>query len=452
MKIVVCGDGKVGSTVSNQLSIEGHDVVIIDKNPQVVNRSSNNMDVLCIHGNAASRAVQIEAGVPNADLLIAVTSEDELNLLCCLIAKKLGAKNTIARVRNPEYSSELKYIQDELGLSMSVNPEYAAAVEIARSLRFPSAIKTDSFVRGRIDLVEFKVVSDSVLIGRKVNELRKIVSVRILICAILRDGKAIIPDGNFTFKENDKVTITGMPTDLLLFFKEIGLPYQKIKNVMIVGGGRISYYLTAMLLDMNYAVKIIEMNEDTCNFLASAFPKANIIHADATEPDLLSEEGIHNTDAFISLTGIDEENILLSLNAQSNNVKKVITKVNRVNFEHLLAKFGVDSVVSPKYITANQITRFVRAMQNSIGSNVESMTRIVNNQVEALEFVVSPTFKFQNISFSQLKFKSSVLISCIFRNNRLIFADGNSNFQSGDHVIVVTTRTGLDALEDIIEG
>ena len=451
MKIVVCGDGKVGSTVSSQLSNEGHDVVVIDKNPNVVNRSTNNMDVLCIHGNAASRAVQIEAGVPDADLLIAVTSEDELNLLCCLIAKKLGAKNTIARVRNPEYSLELKYIQDELGLSMSVNPEYTAALEIARSMRFPSAIKTDSFVHGRVDLVEFKVTAGSVLIDRMILELRKIASVKILVCAVLRDGKPIIPDGHFVFKENDKVTITGRPTDLLLFFKEIGLPYQKIKNVMIVGGGRITYYLTAMLLDMNYAVKIIEMDEEKCKQLAGAFPKANVIHADATEPDLLNEEGLQNTDAFIALTGFDEENILLSLDAQSNNVKKVITKVNRVNFEHLLSKFGVDSIVSPKYITANQITRFVRAMQNSIGSNVETLIRIVNNQVEALEFVVSPTFKYQNKTFSELKFRSSVLISCIFRNNRLIFADGNSTFQSGDHVIVITTRTGLDALEDIIE-
>lgn len=452
MKIVICGDGKVGATISDQLSNEGHDVVIIDKNPNVVSRSTNNMDVLCIHGNAASRAVQMEAGVANADLLIAVTSEDELNLLCCLIAKKLGAKNTIARVRNPEYSTELKYIQDELGLSMSVNPEYAAAVEIARSLRFPSAIKTDSFVRGRIDLVEFKVAANSILVGRKIMELRKIASVKVLVCAILREGKAIIPDGQFIFQENDKVTITGKPTDLLLFFKEIGLPYQKIKNIMIVGGGRVTYYLTQMLLDMNYAVKIIEMDREKCEQLSTAFPKANIIHADATDPDLLSEEGIMNTDAFVALTGFDEENILLSLNAQSLGVKKVTTKVNRVNFEHLLSKFGVDSVVSPKYITANQITQFVRAMQNSIGSNVETLTRIVNNQVEALEFVVSPTFKYQNITFADLKFKSSVLISCIFRNNRLIFADGKSTFQKDDHVIVVTTRTGLDALEDIIEG
>lgn len=451
MKVVICGDGKVGSTLSQQLSMEGHDVVIIDNNEKVVTQSMNTLDVMCIKGNAASRKVQLEAGVDHADLLIAATSGDELNLLCCLIAKKLGAKHTIARVRNPEYSDELRHIKDDLGLSMTINPELAAAREIARSLRFPSAIKVDSFAKGRVELVEFKILDNSPLLGRKLHELPKISRVRVLVCAIMRDGKAIIPDGNFTFEKGDKVTITAKPADIFDFFKAINIRQEPIKKVLIVGGGKIAYYLAQMLNDLNMQVKIIEIDEKQCNLLSELLPNAMIIHADATDQEILVEEGLLNADAYIALTGIDEENILLSLYALSKNVKKVITKVNRINFDDILANVGIESVISPKYITANQIVRYVRAMQNSLGSNVEALSRIVNNQVEALEFKVCDKFRYHDIPLKDLKFIPNLLIACLTRNGNMIFPDGNESIHIGDSVIVVTTQSGLNDLIDIIQ-
>lgn len=452
MKIVVCGDGKVGQTVSLQLSKEGHDVVIIDKNERVVSHTTNTMDCLCIQGNAASRDVLIEAGVKEADLLIAVTSSDEVNLLCCLLAKKLGVKHTIARVRNPEYANDIHYIQTDLGLSMSVNPEFQTAVEIARSLRFPSAIKNDSFAKGLVDLVEFKVKADSVLIGTPLKKLENISGVKVLVCAVLRNSQAVIPDGNFIFQEGDKVSITAKPTEILLFFKAIGVPRPKIKNIMIIGGGRIAYYLSKMLLEMNYNVTIVEMNEEKAKELAYKLPKATIINADATEPDILLEEGLNETDAFITLTGMDEENILLALYANRANVKKTIAKVNRIDFGELLSDVGLDTVVSPKKVVANQITRYVRAMHNSMGSNVETLTKIINDEVEALEFKVADTFKKPNVPLKDLKIKSQVLIACIVRNRHVLLPDGNEVILPKDNIVLVTTRSGLNDLNDILEG
>lgn len=451
MKIVVCGDGKVGQTVSYQLSKEGHDVVIIDKNSKVVSHTTNTMDCLCIHGNAASREVLIEAGVKEADLLIAVTSSDEVNLLCCLLAKKLGVKHTIARVRNPEYSKDIQYIQSDLGLSMSVNPELQTAVEIARSLRFPSAIKNDSFAKGRVDLVEFKVKPNSILIHTQLKNLERVSGVKVLVCAVMRHGKAIIPDGNFEFEEGDKVSITAKPSEILLFFMAIGVPCQKIKNVMIIGGGRIAYYLSKMLIEMNYNVKIIEMNEEKAKELAYKLPKATIINADATEHEILMEEGLGATDAFITLTGMDEENILLALYANRANVKKAIAKVNRIDLGDLLSDVGLDSIVAPKKVVSNQITRYVRAMHNSMGSNVETLTKIINDEVEALEFRVADTFKKPNIPLKDLKIKSQVLIACIVRNRHVLFPDGNEVILPKDNIVIVTTRSGLDDLNDILE-
>lgn len=451
MKIVICGDGKVGQTVSQHLLEEGHDVVIIDRNPRVVNHTTNSMDCLCIEGNAASREVLIEAGAKDADLLIAVTNSDEINLLCCLMAKKIGVKHTIARVRNPEYSKDIQYIQSDLGLSMAVNPEMQAAIEIARSLRYPSAIKNDTFARGRIDLIEFKIKSDSILIHKKVKDLIRLTGTHVILCAVLRNGQAIIPDGNFELQEGDKVSITARPTDILLFFLAIGVPSPKIKNIMIVGGGRIAFYLSKMLIEMNYNVKIIEMNEQKAKELAFELPKATIINADATDYEILEEEGLNITDAFITLTGMDEENILLALYANRANVKKTIAKVNRIDFGNLLGDVGLDSIISPKKVVANQITRFVRAMHNSMGSNIEALTRIIDDKVEVLEFRVNDSFKKTNIPLKALKIKPQILIVCIVRQGHLIFPDGNESIQPKDNIVVVTTNSGLDDLNDILE-
>ena len=451
MKIIVCGDGKVGQTISYQLLKEGHDVVIVDKNAKLINHTTNTMDCLCIQGNAASREVLIEAGAKEADLLIAVTSTDEVNLLCCLIAKKLGVGHTIARVRNPEYSNEIQHIQSDLGLSMSVNPESQTATEIARLLRFPSAIKNDSFAKGRVDLVEFKIKPNSILIGTALKDLRRVSGVKVLVCAVLRKGKAIIPDGNFVFEEGDKVSITARPADILLFFMTIGVPCRKIKNVMITGGGKIAYYLSKILIDLNYNVKIIEMNEEKAKELAFKLPKATVINADATNHAVLLEEGLENTDAMITLTGIDEENVFLALYANKAGVKKSIAKVNRIDIEELLSDVGIDSIVAPKKVVSNEITRYVRAMQNSIGSNVEALTKIINDEVEALEFRVVSTFKKTNIPLKDLHIKSQVLLACIVRNNKVIFPDGNEVILPKDNIVVVTTRTGFNDLNDILE-
>ena len=449
MKIVIVGDGKVGFTLSQQLAKEGHDIVIIDNNETVLNNSSNTLDVNCIKGNGANYKIQEKAGVQEADLMIAVTSRDELNIICCLIAKKLGAKHTIARVRNPEYSDEMSFIKDELGLSMAVNPEAAAAAEIARILQFPSAIKIDSFSRGKVELAEFKVMPNSPLDGMAIHTLYYKYKIRILICAVQRKGAVFIPNGDFRLQEGDKVTITASPKNMTDFFRQIGILMHKIKTVMIVGGGKIAYYLCNQICNLGMKVKIIEIDPEQCSQLTDVLPKAMIINADGSDQEVLNEEGIEGVDAFIALTNMDEENVIISMYAISRGVDKVITKINHLTFMEIMENAGIDCIISPKYITANHIIRYVRAMQNSWGSNVETMTKIVDNQVEALEFRVRESFRGLNVPLKDIELKRNVLVACINRKGQIIIPSGQDKIQLGDSVIVVTTINGLRELNDI---
>ncbi len=453
MKIVIVGDGKVGQALTGRLAEEGHDVVVIDSSPKALRTSVEVHDVMGVSGNGASYAVQKEAGVEEADLLIAATSGDELNLLCCMVAKKLGARHTIARVRNPDYADQLVLMKEELGLSMTINPELAAAREIARMLRFPSALKLDSFARGQVELVEIKVKADSPLLGQALYSLSSRLGIRILICAVRRGEDVYIPTGDFVLREGDKISITASPDQLDSLFRKLGIYRHKIHRVMVVGGGRIAYYLAKQLLKLGMFVKIIEQDAARCEQLSETLPKAHIILGDGTERELLEEEGIADMDALVAVTGMDEENIIISMYAGTLGLAKVVTKINRMSFQEILDGAGIESVITPKGITVNQIVRYVRAMENSQGSNVETLHRIVGGRVEALEFNVAGNCQGEltGIPLKDLRTRKNLLIACIIRGRQIIYPGGNDTIEEGDNVIVVTTEHQLQDLSDILE-
>lgn len=450
MKIVIVGDGKVGQALTARLAQEGHDIVIIDSSPKPLKSSVEAYDVMGVQGNGASYAVQKEAGVENADLLIAATSGDELNILCCMVAKKLGVSHTIARVRNPEYAEQLVVMKEDLGLSMTINPELAAAIETARMLRFPSALKLDSFARGMIELVEIKILENSPLLGHALNSLSGRLGIRILVCAVRRGDEVYIPTGDFVLQQGDKISITASPAELDNLFRKLHIFRHKVHNVMVVGGGRIAYYLTRQLLEMGMNVKIIEQDPARCQVLSDLLPKANIILGDGTERELLEEEDISGMDALVALTGIDEENVIISMYAGAMKVNKIVTKINRMSFQEILDAAGIESVISPKGITVNQIVRYVRAMENSQGSNVETLHRIVDGRVEALEFRVRKNPEINGIPLKDLDTRPNLLIACIIRGRKVIFPGGNDTMEEGDSVIVVTTNQQLQDLSDIL--
>ena len=450
MKIVIIGDGKMGFALSQKLSDEGHDIVIIDENPDMLRLSSNTQDVGCICGNGVNIDVQKEAGVPTADLMIAVTSRDEVNIICCLLAKKLGARHTIARVRDPEYIKSTMLMRDELGLSLSVNPEMAAAAEISRILRFPSAMKVDFFSKGKVEIVEFRVGSDSPLDGVALWELQNRFRVKVLVCAVQRGETVQIPDGSFVLHTDDLVSITAAPPDINQFFRNIGLLAQKTRTVMIVGGGKTSFYLCRLLGDMGIRVKVVESNPQRCETLAEALPKAMIIQGDGSDQELLLEEGIEDVDALAALTGLDEENVVVSMYARSRGVGKVITKINHISFGEILGQAGIECVITPHLIAANYILRYVRAMQNAPGSRVEALTRIIGGRAEAVEFRANQDFAGSRIPLRELRLKKELLVACIIRDNRVIFPSGDDSIQPGDGVIIVTTRTALEGLNEIL--
>ena len=450
MRIVIVGGGKVGSTLAAELTREGHDLVLIDNNSNALRTSTNTLDVIGVQGNGATYDVQKEAEVNKADLLIAVTSSDEVNMLSCLLAKKLGARHTIARIRNPEYSRQLMFLQDELGLSMAINPEQAAADEISRILRFPSAAKIDVFARGRVELVEFRINETCPLAGQQLSALYGRYRLKVLVCAVQRGGEVFIPGGDFVLQAGDKVHLTASPREISAFFKEIGLLKERVKVVLLIGGGKISYYLARQLSDMGMRVRIIERNAQRCIELDEKLPKVEIIHGDGTDQELLQEEGVAETGAFVALTDNDEENIILSMYANSLGVKKTVTKVNRLSMPGILSTVGLESVVLPKFITADQIVRYVRAMQNSVGSSIKTLHKIVNNQVEALEFAVREKAAFLHRPLKDLVLKENLLIACLIRKGQVIIPGGSDTIELGDNVIVITTNTQLRDLSDII--
>ena len=450
MNIIIVGCGKVGTTLAEQLNRENHDITLIDCDSEALQSISDSTDVMSVTGNGAVYQVQMEAGIKEADLLIATTNSDELNMLCCLIAKKAGNCHTIARIRNPEYSAEINYIREELNLSLAINPELAAAREIARLLRFPNAIKIELFAKGRTELLKFLIPKDSILDRMKVMDVVSRLKSNVLICAVERGDDVVIPDGNFEMKGGDKISFIAPHAECADFFRKAGIENNTVNSAMFVGGGKLTVYLAKALADTKIKIKIIEQDEERCRILSELLPHAMIIHGDGSDQKLLLEEGIRQTEAFASLTGFDEENILLSLYAASQSRAKLITKVNKIAFENVINALNLGSVIYPKMLTADIILQYVRAMQNSMGSNIETLYKIVADKAEALEFRVRGDSPVLGIPLEKLRTRNNLLVACINRNGRIIMPRGKDTLEAGDTVIIVTTHTGLNDLKDIL--
>ena len=451
MKIVIIGDGKVGYKLAKQLSEENYNVVLIDNNEGKLKETINKLDISCITGDGVSAEIQAEAGVPDADLVIACASTDELNMLSCLIAKRLGANHTIARVRNPIYFQQIHILKEDLHLSMAINPELTVANEISRVLIFPSASKVETFVKGKVELVEVPLRAGNPIIGMSLAEVYKKFQIKILVCAIQRGKEVYIPDGSFALEEGDKLHIAATHEQLELLFEALGNRRKQIKKVLIAGGGRVSYYLAKQLCTMGMEVKIIEQNRKKCENLCEQLPNATIIHGDATDHELLLEERIQEADAFVALTGLDEENIIVGLFAKAQGVHKIIAKVNEDSRVEMVESLGLDSLVSAKTATADAIMGYVRARQNSYSNaNVETMYRLVDDRVEALEFLIKEDASYTNIPLKNLPTKPNNLIACIGRNRNIIIPSGNDFIQKGDSVVVITRDKRVQDITDIL--
>ena len=447
MKIVIVGVGKVGMALTAQLAPD-HNVTVIDQNTQLVENIVNVHDVMGVCGNGASYDVQMEAEVSKADLLIATTSGDELNILACMVAKKLGVKHTIARIRNPEYEKQLRFMREDLGLSMVINPEKEAAREISRVLRFPTAMKLESFSKGRLELVEYRLAENSPLHGMPLLDLYKNIHVRVLICAVSRKDETFIPSGDFILESGDKIYLTAAPEQLAQFFQHLGVFRKRASTVMVVGASKICYYLTSTLLRMGMSVKVIEQNEQRCLQLSERLPKALVIHGDGTDSELLMEEGIEETDAFVAITGIDEANILMSMSAarQSGDNCKVIAKINRRSLVDLVsAESMIDSIVSAANVTTEMIVQYVRAMESASGGKIKALHQLMGGAAEALEFEVPEDAHFVGVPLKNLKLKSGLLLAGIVRRNgQIVIPSGNDALEAHDDIIIVTTRTMQD--------
>lgn len=451
MKIVIIGDGKVGRKLAAQLSEEDYDIVLIDQNAGKLKEALNQMDIFCITGNGADAEVQKEADVPHADLVIACASTDELNMMSCLLAKRLGARHTIARVRNPIYYRQMGLLKEDLHLSMAVNPELAVAHEIARVLLFPDTSKVETFVKGRVELVEFPIRSDSKLKDLSLAEIYQRFQVRILVCAVKRGKDVFIPDGHTVLEEGDRIYIASTHKTLEKFFAALGRRVDKVKNVMICGGGSVSFYLASQLQHARMHIKIIEKDYARCEQLTELLPEATVIHGDATDHALLLEEGIEDADAMVALTGMDEENIILGLFAKTKNVPKIIVKVNEDSRAQMVEGMGIDSIVSAKGVTADAILSYVRARKKSLKSaNVETLYRLVGERVEALEFIIREECEYTGVPLKDLETKPEYLIACIGRKGKIIIPSGEDYMQVGDSVVVVTTKRGTEDLREIL--
>jgi trk system potassium uptake protein TrkA len=450
LNIIVVGCGKVGSTLTERLYKEGHDVTIVDTDPSKLQNLTNNFDVMGIVGNGASYSTQIEAGIENADLIIAVTGSDELNLLCCTVAKRVSHCDAIARVRNPDYSEEVGYLREKLGLSMIINPELEAANEIARILCLPTALGVSPFSRSKSELVKFKIPAGNVLCGQKIRNLGKLAQ-NVLFCAIERGDSVYIPDGNFEFMEGDSITFIASAKAATTFFEKAGFQTHKVKNTIIIGGGKAAYYLGKLLLSLGIRVKIIESDRQRCNELTTLLPGAVIINGNGTDEDVLKEEGIHQAESFVPLTGIDEENILLTLYAREASNAKVVTKINRITFNNVITNLDLGSVVHPKYITSETIVAYVRAKKNSMNSGIETLYHMFDSRAEAIEFKVNNAPEITDIPLKDLRLKSHLLIANIARDGHDIIPGGDDCIKNGDSVIVVTTHTGFHDIHDILE-
>ncbi len=451
MRIVIVGDGKMGFALTQMLTEENHDVTVVDTNSKVLEKMQENCDAGAVHGHGASRRVLEEAGAAGADLLIAATSSDEINLLSCLIANKMGCKQTIARVRNPEYSEDLTFLREELGLSFAINPEEACAREIFYLLQFPSFIAREQFARGRVEIVRFMVDAKSPLVGVPLSKLASAVKVRVLVCAVMRGGETIIPHGDFVIQEGDDLYVTAPGEYLASLIKYLGLGAHKVTHVTMVGGSRIALYLAARLIKSGVDVKIIEKDPDRCVFLSQMLPEADIVEGDGTERDVLMAEGVARSDALVSLTGIDEENIVLSMYGKQLGVPVLITKCNRSQYTDMFRKMSINTVVSPKLTSADIIVRYVRAMENSPGGEILTMHTIADGKAEAMEFLASASSRVVGIPLVTLPLRPGVLIASLTRGRETIIPKGDSVIRPGDSVVVVTANPSILALDDIIE-
>ena len=451
MKIVIIGLGKIGKTILQSLSGEGHTITIIDEDKSRIERLIEKYDVLGVVGNGASMDIQNEAEVGTADLVIALTRSDELNILACLVAKKVGAQNTIARVRNPDYRKQIADMKDDLGISMVVNPEQETANEIFNIINLPSVAQIERFAEGKVSLVEVVAESGCSLIGETLISLGKKLNTKVLICAVQRGDEVLIPSGNFMIQEGDRIHFTSNARMLGDFLREVNLVKSRFKNIMIVGGGRIGFYLADALSNKKYQVKLIENRPEHAEDLAEFLPRVTVICGNGTRHDLLIEEGIEAMDAFVALTDVDEENIIVSMFANKMKVKKTITQITSDDLHGILDELGIINNVSTKQIVANRIISYIRALANTVGSNVLTLYRLVNNQVEALEFSAKKEESFYNKPLKDLKIKKDCLIACIIRQNEVIIPNGFAEIRLGDNVVVVTTHKNFDDLADIFE-
>ena len=450
LNIIIVGCGKVGRALVEQLSKDGHYITIIDKNPEKIQSLTNLYDIMGIVGNGASYSVQMEAGIEDADLIISVTDSDELNLLCCTVAKQVGDCSAIARVRTPDYSKEVSYLRDKLGLAMIINPELEAAKEAARILYLPTALEINSFAHGQAELIKIKVPEGNTIDGMTIAHLGRKIAPNILICAVERDGEVTIPAGDFTIQRGDIISFAASRKVAKQFLEDIGFKTNQVSNTMIIGGGKSTYYLAKLLMNMGIEVKIIESNRQKCEELSILLPKAIIINGDGTDEELLKEEGIETAESFVPLTGIDEENVMLTLYARKVSKAKVITKINRMTFKTVLNDLDLGSVIYPRYITSEAIVAYVRAKRASRGSDIETLYHIFDSKAEAIEFRIREESSVTDVCLANLSLKKNLLIAFINRNGKIIIPSGNDCIRVGDTVTIVTTHSGLKDIRDIL--
>lgn len=454
MKIIIVGDGKVGYSLAENLAEEDHDVTIIDKNAEALRKASENLDVMCIKGSGASTKVLLGAGVNQADLLIAATTSDEMNMVCCLTGKKLGALHTVARIRDPEYASELVSLQSDLELDMVINPEQAAAIEMAHLLRFPSAIRLERFARGRVDFAECRVAADTPLAGMMLRQIPNRISGSILIGIVIRGDEVIIPHGDMVIRPGDTLHVVGKPSGLWHFFKAIGHESQKIRNVLIVGGGRVAVYLAGLLDELGMKTKLIEIDRARCVELAEALPNTLIIHGDGTDEEFLHSENMSQMDAFVATTGRDEENLLAAMLAKNSGVPKVVAKVTRMNYAGFVKNLDIDSIVSPRAMTTDNILRFVRGLGNARGSAgtsaIQTLHRVPGVPVEVLEFSVSAGASLLDIPLKKLALVPDTLLAAIVRGEEILIPHGNDRVHAGDTIIVIAKNRTIHSLDDLL--
>lgn len=450
LHIIIVGCGKVGATLVEQLSKEGHDITVIDTDSAKVQEQTNLYDVMGIVGNGASYSVQMDAGIRTADLIISVTGSDELNLLCCTVASRVANCSAIARVRTPDYAKEVSYLQEKLGLAMIVNPELEAAREMSRILGMPMALEVNSFAHGQAEMIKYKIPEGSVLDQKTLIYLGKHVEGNILICGVEREGEVYIPSGNFMLQAGDVISFVASGREIRKFFDAIKVQTKRVRSTMIVGGGKVAFYLAEELLRMGISVKIIERDRARCEELALLLPKAIIINGDGSDQELLAEEGLSYMDSFVPLTGMDEENIMLTLYAKQISKAKAITKVNRTNFRNVISKFDMDSVIYTRFITAEAIIAYVRAKKESLDRNIETLYHLFDYRVEAIEFRVGDEGRITNIPLKDLSLKPGLLIAFINRNGEIIIPSGQDCIRPGDTTMIVTTQSGLSDITEIL--